>query len=56
VVIFVGVGFRSVMAQRPSMIFVAYINLLVPLLLALWVLYERKKNPKIKHTESVELS
>jgi lipopolysaccharide export system permease protein len=51
VVIFVGVGFRSVMAQRPGMIFVAYINLLVPLLIALWVLSDRKKASKIQRTE-----
>lgn len=56
VIVFLGLGFRSVMAQRPPMIVVAYINLLIPMALALWVLSDHYKRKKIKVTEESMVS
>ena len=46
IIIFSAVGFRGIMATRPNMIFVAYLNLLVPAGLAIWALSDREKNHK----------
>ena len=46
IIIFSAVGFRGIMATRPNMIFVAYLNLLVPTGLALWSLSDHGQNHK----------
>jgi lipopolysaccharide export system permease protein len=50
VVIFGGVGFRNIMAIRPEMIVVAYLNLVAPTIVALWVLSDRwQSGKKLEH-------
>ena len=44
-VIFSAVGFRSVMALRPELIAVAYLNFIVPTGLAVWALSDRSTSP-----------
>ena len=53
VVIIAGVGFRSMMALRPAMIYVAYVNLLVPIALSLWVLADHQKRRKVNVSQEV---
>ncbi len=44
IIIFSAVSFRSIMALRPAMIYVAYLNFIIPTGIAVWVLADRMQN------------
>ena len=50
IIIFSGVGFRSIMAMHPGMIVMAYLNLLIPTIISLWAMGDRQQiqNPTLK--------
>jgi len=47
IIIFAAVGFRSMMALNPMMIYIAYINLLAPIMVSLWALSDRSDKKAI---------